>query len=207
MLFTFLVMSAQASTPLFGLEYAPSRAPALTTSLQTGTGLGEFDGTINPVWRPFIGSQLTESFDLTGTLGMASTSEYTQINEVVEQITTHVFRPSFAVGFKRRPIKAGDYGLRYTLGAHVNLPWVARSSSGYSSDEQASADVTSTVEGDRLRGFGFDCSVGAQYGINAHVIAGISWLLESHIGIERTTVDVTRQTHTATGGAFHLLIK
>ena len=207
MLLTFLTISAHASSPLIGMEYAPSRAPVLTTSLQTGTGLGEFDGIINPVWRPFFGMQLTEKFDLTTTFGMASNIEYTQIDAVEEQITTRVFRPALAVGFKNGPVQTGSFKAHYKIGVHANLPWVARTSSGYSTEEQSAADLSSTVEADRLRGFGFDGAIGAQYGINEHLVAGISWIFESHIGVERTTADVTQHIHTGTGGAFYLLVK
>lgn len=181
---------AAAVEPTAGIELAPfSRADAVQVAdgRRTGTGVGEFDGTVWPSMRAYGGAWLSERVGLTGTLGVARLTTTTYVNEAWQSRHVGVFRPGadLRVSFlKRSDDRPRPYAL---LGFHGTIPSARNAGSSFSPEERDEARRDASVERARLGGVGGRLGVGVDMRVHKHVSAGFLWTGQVHRAVIRTT--------------------
>lgn len=185
-----LLAVAAAVEPMAGLELVPfSRADAVQVAdgRQTGTGVGEFDGTVWPSMRAFGGAWVSERVGLTGTLGIARLTTTTWTGEAWQNRHVGVVRPGADMRFsllkrsddRPRPfIMAGLYG---------DLPSARNTSNAFSPEERDQARRDASVERARLGGMGGRAGMGVDLRVHRSVAVGFIWNVRYHRAVVRTT--------------------
>lgn len=182
--FLLLLAPAEAARPFFGLEIRPlSRQDLVWVEEQrtSGTAVGEFDGTVSPLFGAFGGAWFNKYIGLDVGLGVAVLQSSAVADEVYRQRTWAVLRPSLDLRFGwaepvyRRPIPW------VLLGAYGDIPSAQDVSNGYTSDEQAAADAAALQASYRLGGFGGRVGFGVDY----EVLPGLSLGALVSLGVHR----------------------
>lgn len=207
MLLIALTSNALAMTPTFGVEYTPLSRSDLTwvTDIGNGgTGVSEFDGFINPNLTPFFGVWFTENMSLVTSLGVASTSSTTWVDDIFETTTLRVIRPSLSLRLAPWGQPDDDVSFSFSVGGHGDIPKVTQESNGYSEEEKDIADIVSLEEQYRLGGGGGHFGIGSDISLLPHLLLGAEWRLEGHWNTSRTTESATLDSWLSSRGIIRL---
>ena len=184
-----LSMLCAAATPTAGLEVAPlSRADVVQVDdgRTTGTGVGEFDGTVWPSMRAFGGAWLSERFGLTGGLGIARLTTTAWVGDEWQSRHVGVLRPS--LDLRASLLKRSDDRPRplLLLGGYGDIPSARFTSDSFTDAEQDQADEVAAEERARLGGFGLRGGAGVDLRVHEHVSVGFIWTARWHRGLARS---------------------
>lgn len=179
-----------AATPTAGVEIAPlSRADVVWVddSRTTGTGVGEFDGTVWPAVRAYGGAWLTERFGVTGGLGIARVTTTTWVGDDWRSRHVGVLRPN--VDLRISALKRSDTRPRplFLLGGYGDIPSARNTSNAFTDAEQDQADEDAAAERARLGGFGIRGGAGVDLQVHEHVSVGFLWTARWHRATARTS--------------------
>jgi hypothetical protein len=181
---------ARAATPTAGLELAPlSRADVVWVDegRTTGTGVGEFDGTVWPSLRAFGGAWLSERFGLTGGLGIARLTTTTWTGDTWRSRHVGVVRPSLDGRVSLLPRSDSRPRPLLLLGGYGDIPSARDTSNAFTDAEQELADEDAAVERARLGGFGLRAGAGVDLRVHEHVSIGFIWAARWHRATLRGT--------------------
>lgn len=182
LLLLFAALS-QAAEPYAGVEWRPLSRADLGWVLEdrtSGTGVGEFDGTVRPSLQAHAGMWLNERVSIGGSLGLARLQQTSASQDIWRRRHWAVLRPGVDLRLalaERAEQRAVPWVL---LGAHVTLPSVREVSPGYTSEEQEAADRAAATERYRLGGFGGRVGAGAEYAITPGLAFAASYTVEWH---------------------------
>jgi hypothetical protein len=155
-LFLALCSQASAAEGMAGLSWTPLSRGDLAWVIEertTGTGVGEFDGTVRSALTPFAGAWI-QRVGLLGTLGVSRISTSSRTDGVIRQRHWGVVRPGLDVRWALRPRDRSGPTPWLMLGAMGSIPSARDTSNGYSEPEQDQADQGATVDRVRLGGIG-----------------------------------------------------
>lgn len=195
---------AEAARPFFGLEIRPlSRQDLVWVEEQrtSGVAVGEYDGTVSPLFGAFGGAWFNRWVGLDVGLGIAVLQSTSSAGDVDRQRTWTALRPSadlrlgWAVPALRRPIPW------VLVGLHGNIPAVSDVSNGFTPEEQAAADAASTEAQYRLAGIGGRVGFGVDYevlqGLSIGAVVSVGLHRAGYIGGDDTFTSLWVQTEAA----------
>lgn len=197
---------ALASEGMVGLAWTPLSRGDLAWVLEdrtTGTGVGEFDGSVRSSVVPYGGAWLGR-VGLVGTLGVSRLSTSSRSNEVVRQRHWGVVRPGLDVRWALTPRDRTAPVPWLMLGAAGSIPSARDVSNGYTEDEQAQADLGANVDRVRLGGVGARLGGGVDLAIAPHLAVGGELALEYYTSALRSNDLVAVTTTLGTRGALLL---
>lgn len=168
MLALLLAAHAQAATPFLGLELRPLSRQDLVfvdEGRTSGTGVGEFDGTVRPVLSAFGGAWFSRWIGLSGGLGMARYGSRSGTTEAQRRRHWMVVRPhlDLRIGWLERRQRFPVPWV--VVGAYGDIPSVRDASSTFTEEEQEAADRAAQDERYRLGGVGGRLGLGVDYRI------------------------------------------
>ncbi len=157
---------AQAGRGFAGLAWRPLSRQDLVwvdESRTSGTAVGEFDGTVRPVLGAFGGAWFSRVVGLSVELQYAQIDRGSRTEDTRSLIRTAVLRPALDLRFgwmeprERAPIPW------VFVGVYGDIPIVGNRSTGFTEDEQASADEAAADTRYRLGGVGGRAGLGLDY--------------------------------------------
>jgi hypothetical protein len=186
LLLTALSAPAHAGTPYFGLEWRPLSRQDLVwveENRTSGTAVGEFDGTVKPVFSAFGGGWINRWFGIQAGLGLARITSTSFVDDTFRTVHRGVFRPSldFRFGWAEQRLQAPVPWVM--LGVYGDVPSARDVSNGFTEDEQAAADESSVTERARLGGVGGRLGFGVDY----RLLPGLSIGALATVGLHRST--------------------
>jgi hypothetical protein len=180
---------AFAADPMAGVEFVPfSRADAvqIADGRRTGTGVGEFDGTVWPSLRAFGGAWVSERIGITGHLGLAvmQTSSWSGEHWVRQHLG--VVRPG--ADLRISVLKRSDERPHplVVVGAYGDIPTASVGSDGFSGAERDQARDDASRERARLGGVGARVGAGVDHRVHRNIVLGFLWSVRGHRAVVRT---------------------
>ena len=177
---------AEAVRPFAGLEGRPISREDLVwvdEGRTSGTGVGEFDGTVRPLMSAFGGVWFSKYVGLAFGVGLAQQVNATRVDDVYRQRFVGVFRPhvDLRVGWMEpRP----HFPIPWVVvGAYGDVPFARDVSNAYTADEQEAADDTAQNERYRLGGVGGRVGAGVDYRLLPGLMIGAQFT----VGLHRAT--------------------
>ena len=198
MLLLMLALSTpgQAATGFAGLEWRPlSRADLVWVDdgRDTGTAVGEFDGTVRPLLSAFGGVWFNRYVGLSAGLGVARLTSTSEAADVFRQRHWGVVRPSLDVRIGWVEPRVRYPVPWFLIGVHGDIPSARDVSNGFTADEQTAADGAAEVERYRLGGIGGRVGAAVEY----RLLPGISIGAQVTLGLHRTFVTGSELTLTS----------
>ena len=193
MFLLILVLNLAHAAPVTataGVEWTPfSRADTtwVDDGRTSGTGVGEFDGTVRPQMTAFAGVWFAHRWGLSGGIGLAQLRQSTWSDEVYLHRHWAVLRPHIDVRYsfiqrdKAVPIPW------MVIGMHGTLPFAGETSNGFSEEESTQAERNGQVQRARLGGIGGRLGAGVDYGILPAVRIGFQFTGQWHRMVQKTS--------------------
>ena len=187
----WVITAALGATPTVGLAWTPlSRADLswVADERTSGTGVGEFDGIVDPSLSAWGGVWLRERWAIVGGLGVARLTSTTWDGDVWRQRHWGVIRPSADLrwaAMKRDDAHAIVPFLDF--GVHGAIPSARDTSNGYSAEEADQADADATLDRLRLGGVGGRVGAGVDWRPTPGIALGAQYVVEARFGTLRTT--------------------
>lgn len=193
MFLLFFLMNLAHATPVTGtagVEWTPfSRSDTtwVEDGRTSGTGVGEFDGTVRPQLAAFAGIWLKNRWGITGGVGVARLQQTTWAEDVYLHRHWAVVRPSIDV---RYSLISRDKSVPIpwiVLGAHGTIPSAGEQSNGFSEDEALQAEINGQVQRARLGGVGARLGAGVDYGIHPALRIGFQFTGDWHRMVQKSS--------------------
>lgn len=170
---------AGPAVPVAGLEWRPLGRADLAWVAEdrtSGTGVGEFDGSVRPALSAWFGLWVSDRTALVGSLGVArrTTTTWTEDPEgerVYRSRHWGVIRPE--LGLRIAPWRWTKNPSPFVqVGAYGDVPSARDVSNAYTEEEQEAADATAAAERARLGGLGVRAGVGVEVAVGHGVRIG-----------------------------------
>ncbi len=179
----FALASANAATPMAGLEWRPlSRADLMWIDDQRTSGLsvGEFDGIARPSLQFFAGAWTGSRVAVLGSLGVARLQNTTLVDDVYRQRHWSVVRPAVETRLAFVDVVQSKPIPWLLIGLYGDIPSVRDVSNGYTKEEQEAADELAGTERARLGGMGFRTGFGVDLRLAPGVVIGGQYAIALH---------------------------
>lgn len=183
------------ASPTLGLEYVPLSRGDLTwvdEGRTSGTGVGEFDGLLQPSLR-FHGGVLRNRGALLAGLAVARITTTTWLAD--QYTRTHVGVVRVGLDYRRylRPSSHPGVVPWLGLGAYGDIPSARNESSSYTPEEQEAADEGARAISRSLGGVGGRLGPGFSWNVTEDVSVGGAWNGVLHWGqvLDEDTLSVS----------------
>lgn len=186
----WIVSAALAATPTVGVAWTPmSRADLswVADERTSGTGVGEFDGVVDPALAAWGGVWLHDRWALVGGLGIARLTSTTWDGDTWRQRHWGVVRPSVDLRWAALKRDAAHPIVPFfDVGAHGAIPSARDTSNGYSAEEAEQADADASVDRLRLGGVGGRVGAGVDWRPRPGLALGAQYVVEARWATLRT---------------------
>lgn len=187
----WVITVAVAATPTVGVAWTPlSRADLswVGDGRTSGTGVGEFDGVVDPALSAWGGVWMRDRWALIGGLGVARLTSTTWDGDIWRQRHWGVLRPSIDLRWAAMKRDQAHPVVPFIdFGAHASVPSARDTSNGYSADEAEQADADATLDRLRLGGFGGRVGAGVDWRPRPGIALGAQYVVEARWGALRTS--------------------
>lgn len=205
-MWTFLIAQALAE-PRFEMRYVPlSRADLAWVADQrtTGTGVGEFDGFVDPALTALAGAWAGDHLGVMGSLGLARLTTTQWTGASWRQRHWGVLRPAVEARWAFGERGVGRPSAWASVGLHGDVPSARDTSNSYTPSEQQSADTAAYAERLRLGGFGGRAGFGVDWRLAGGLVIGADFGVEGHWGVLRSSESSTISSWLVTQPALHV---